>query len=117
MKKDKDAALEVIRSAILDLVNERVPVGDLVLSKKLSKMSVNSETTKGTLYLTNAVIFIHRHYKTMVPHLEVSSFVHLATRHALHRYDVKTCSPPQVRKAIAKREPSRVPMLGDREFS
>ena len=35
--KDKEGALEVIRSAIRDLVNERVPVEDLILSKKLSE--------------------------------------------------------------------------------
>lgn len=66
-KEDKEGALEVIRNAIRDLVCDRVPIEDLILSKKLSKM----------------------HYKTLVPHL-------------------------QVRKDILAREPSRVPLLGDR---
>lgn len=37
-KNDKEGALEVIRNAIRDLVCNRVPVEDLILSKKLSKM-------------------------------------------------------------------------------
>ena len=43
MKKDKEAALEVIRSAIRELVDERVPVEDLVLSEwKIYSLSLTA---------------------------------------------------------------------------
>ena len=96
MKRDKEAALEVIRAAVTELVNERVPVADLVLSKKLSKMAYQTLVSARTTRPTPPLLRPPKEHRTpvlaQVPHLEV-------------------------RKAIQRREPSRTPMLGDRECS